>query len=73
MGNEATEAPVAAGVGSGPAARPPASAAEVAAVVAALAVFTSGDDGASAGVVTPRWRFSGRWWSKPLPQRRDRP
>ena len=20
-----------------------------------------------------RWRFSGRWWSKPLPQRRDRP
>lgn len=25
---------------------------------------------------TPRtaaWRFSGRWWSRPLPQRRDRP
>lgn len=21
----------------------------------------------------PRWRFSGRWWSKPLPIRRDRP
>ena len=20
-----------------------------------------------------RWRFSGRWWSKPLPTRRDRP
>ena len=19
------------------------------------------------------WRFSGRWWSRPLPQRRDRP
>jgi hypothetical protein len=19
------------------------------------------------------WRFSGRWWAKPLPQRRDRP
>jgi hypothetical protein len=19
------------------------------------------------------WRFSGRWWSKPLPTRRDRP
>ncbi len=21
----------------------------------------------------PRWRFSGRWWSKPIPARRDRP
>ncbi|MCX7620371.1 MAG: hypothetical protein N2037_05930 [Acidimicrobiales bacterium] len=21
----------------------------------------------------PRWRFSGRWWSKPVPVRRDRP
>ena len=21
----------------------------------------------------PAWRFSARWWSKPLPQRRDRP
>lgn len=21
----------------------------------------------------PTWRFSGRWWSKPLPARRDRP
>lgn len=20
-----------------------------------------------------RWRFSGRWWSKPIPARRDRP
>jgi hypothetical protein len=20
-----------------------------------------------------RWRFSGRWWSRPLPSRRDRP
>jgi hypothetical protein len=20
-----------------------------------------------------RWRFSGRWWSKPIPVRRDRP
>jgi len=24
-------------------------------------------------VEPPRWRFSGRWWSKPLPSRRDRP
>jgi hypothetical protein len=22
---------------------------------------------------TPTWRFSSRWWAKPLPQRRDRP
>lgn len=22
---------------------------------------------------TPSWRFSGRWWAKPLPARRDRP
>ena len=21
----------------------------------------------------PTWRFSGRWWSRPLPHRRDRP
>ena len=21
----------------------------------------------------PTWRFSGRWWSKPLPERRVRP
>jgi hypothetical protein len=20
-----------------------------------------------------RWRFAGRWWSKPIPTRRDRP
>jgi hypothetical protein len=24
-------------------------------------------------VATPRWRFAGRWWSKPIPVRRDRP
>ncbi len=22
---------------------------------------------------TTRWRFAGRWWSKPVPVRRDRP
>jgi len=21
----------------------------------------------------PRWRFAGRWWTKPIPARRDRP
>jgi hypothetical protein len=24
-------------------------------------------------VQAPRWRFSGRWWSRPVPQRRARP
>jgi len=60
-------------VGAGADAHPPATAAEVAAVVAALAVVTGGGGDPGPGVVTPRWRFSGRWWSKPLPQRRDRP
>jgi hypothetical protein len=22
---------------------------------------------------SPRWRFAGRWWTKPIPSRRDRP
>jgi hypothetical protein len=22
---------------------------------------------------TPRWRFSGRWWAKPVASRRERP
>jgi hypothetical protein len=22
---------------------------------------------------SPRWRFSGRWWVRPIPSRRDRP
>jgi hypothetical protein len=26
-----------------------------------------------AAVETPRWRFSGRWWSKPVALRRGRP
>ncbi|MEO5902241.1 MAG: hypothetical protein ABIR68_19215 [Ilumatobacteraceae bacterium] len=28
---------------------------------------------ATAPVREPTWRFSGRWWSKPLPARRARP
>lgn len=23
--------------------------------------------------LTSRWRFAGRWWSKPIPVRRERP
>lgn len=32
-------------------------------------VAVATDDGAAPN----RWRFSGRWWSRPLPLRRDRP
>jgi hypothetical protein len=46
---------------------------EAAAIVAAIegawprgAVVASRDD-------SPRWRWSGRWWTKPMIARRDRP
>jgi len=29
--------------------------------------------GQGAAQPVPRWRFSGRWWSKPVALRRDRP
>ena len=46
---------------------------EAAAIVAAIELSWP-----SAGAVTepeppPRWRFAGRWWSKPVPLSRDRP
>lgn len=47
---------------------------EAAAIVAALevglprAVVAGGPAGTES-----RWRWSGRWWSKPIPARRDRP
>ena len=46
---------------------------EVAAIVAAV---EGAWPRAAAPVDTqnpPRWRWSGRWWSKPIPQRRIRP
>jgi hypothetical protein len=46
---------------------------EVAAIVAAIEV-TRPRAGAAAPVASsPRWRWSGRWWTKPIPQRRNRP
>jgi hypothetical protein len=45
---------------------------EVAAIVAALDAVTPGSP-AGSGSVTPRWRWSGRWWSKPVPMDRSRP
>ena len=49
---------------------------ELAAIVAAVELVwprppARADGGA--GAAAPRWRFSGRWWSKPIPSRRDRP
>jgi hypothetical protein len=49
---------------------------EAAAIVAAVealwprAVVTANGDAEAA---RSTWRFSGRWWSLPLPSRRDRP
>jgi hypothetical protein len=47
---------------------------EAAAIAAAIEVAwpraVIGLDVASA---PPRWRFAGRWWTKPIPVRRDRP
>ena len=46
---------------------------EVAAILAAMEV-TRPRAGAPAPVAqAPRWRWSGRWWTKPIPQRRNRP
>ena len=50
--------------------------AEVAAITAAIealwprAVVVTSE---TAPERAPVWRFSGRWWSRPVPARRDRP
>ena len=46
---------------------------EVAAILAAVEGAWPRAGAAPAGDTTPRWRWSGRWWSKPIPQRRARP
>ena len=48
---------------------------EAAAIAAAIALVT-GDAGHLLGSEIDqrsRWRWSGRWWTKPIPLRRDRP
>ncbi len=54
--------------------QPPATEEETAAIVAAIEALWPRP------VVVPEpprrpsaWRFSGRWWSRPVPARRDRP
>jgi len=47
---------------------------ELAAIMAAVEVAWPRPAAPSAVDDEPsRWRFSGRWWSRPLPTRRDRP
>lgn len=46
---------------------------EVAAIMAAIEVTRPRASVADAGHEPPRWRWSGRWWTKPIPQRRNRP
>jgi hypothetical protein len=46
--------------------------AELAAIVAAIEV-TWPHPVAVPTAELPRWRFSGRWWTKPVPLRRVRP
>ena len=47
---------------------------EAVAIVAAVNSLLSGGAGVGPlGEPVSRWRFSGRWWSRPVPARRDRP
>lgn len=46
---------------------------EVAAILAAIEVARPRAAAAAPAGHSPRWRWSGRWWTKPIPQRRNRP
>ena len=46
---------------------------EAAAIVAAVEVAWPRAGAAAEAPAPPRWRFAGRWWSKPVPARRERP
>ncbi len=41
--------------------------------VAVAAVLSGGGDDDEAAPADPRWRFSGRWWNRPLAMGRPRP
>jgi hypothetical protein len=47
--------------------------AEMAAIMAAVEVVWPRPSADAAVDEPTRWRFSGRWWSRPVPTRRDRP
>jgi hypothetical protein len=46
---------------------------ELAAIVAAVEVAWPRPAAVVVDDKPSRWRFSGRWWSRPVPTRRDRP
>ena len=46
---------------------------EVAAILAAVEVGLPRAGAPESREEPPRWRWSGRWWSKPIPARRARP
>ena len=46
---------------------------EAAAIVAAIQLGLPGGEGEPPRPAVSRWRFSGRWWSRPVPVRRSRP
>ena len=46
---------------------------EAAAIVAAIEVSWPVAVVAAEAEAPPRWRFAGRWWTRPIPVRRDRP
>ncbi len=48
---------------------------EAAAIIAAVELVWPRPQAARTPATTDaaRWRFAGRWWSKPVPMRRDRP
>jgi hypothetical protein len=46
---------------------------ELAAAIAAVELAWPRAVVADSAAAPPRWRFAGRWWSKPVPARRERP
>jgi hypothetical protein len=46
---------------------------EAAAIIAAASVVFAAGAAAADGPEPSRWRWSGRWWSRPVPQTRSRP
>jgi len=46
---------------------------EAAAIAAAIEVSWPRAVAAPSAGEPPRWRFAGRWWTKPVPVRRGRP
>ena len=46
---------------------------EVAAIIAAVEAAWPRPTVSVENEQAPRWRFSGRWWTKPVPLRRSRP